>query len=474
MKISYVVLVLSILLAISLVVIIYLLHRPKSTPPHHKGPGDTKVPNYMEQAVKYDPSICHAAMSSCLSNDDSSPDCKLSKTTNVQPFFGYKINLLGTDPTVAGMNCGFTYDGTQVCKKDGKVNNWNDQGRPVWIYFPNTVLDSEDVKNIPYVIYFSFTQWNTTDTSAEYLAQKGYGLFNPDRASNCTLGKPCGDAPMGPLWMQLQLQSFLAAGYAVVLTTMIADDSYIYQETCPPPLKVENNLYNLCWNNGKNPDASYLARIFNDNKNSLFKDNKYEFIPSDPTLGGSALGAKTFHTKMPQLGKECGLIGYSVGAQMVSRCINEFQKPGGVLKGAPEVAVACMVSGGSLHCYEYCNGDSATARGYQKTLCNKQPDSWGPCWNKESLGCCPEGLTEPRYDDPTSKEIHPPVILVQTDFDYYADPRASENYYRAMVDKLKVDGDRAKIIHGLCGNHNLFPSAILPVLTFFQKWLKPL
>jgi hypothetical protein len=467
MKLIHIVVVLSILLAGSVGVIIYLLRKACSK---HllSQPNEDDIPDYMNNAVNYNPSICHAQMSSCLSNDNTNPDCILSKTTQTQAFFGYKINLLGTDPSVKGMNCGFEYDGTQVCKKDGKINNWNDQGRPVWVYFPNTVLYSRDISSIPYVIYFSFTQWNTTDTRAESLAQKGYGLFNPDRASNCTLGNPCGDAPMSPLWMQLQLQSFLAAGYAVVLTTMIADDSYIYQESCPPPLKVEDNLYNLCWNNGKNPDASYLAKIFHENTTSLLGGNQVELIPADPTLGALHPKAKDFYKNNPKLGNECGLIGYSVGAQMVSRCINEFGNINGVLKNAPDVAVACMVSGGSLHCYEYCNGDSTTSRGYQKTICNKQPTDWGPCWNKKSLGCCPEGLTEPRYDDPKNKDRHPPVILVQTDFDYYADPRASENYYRALI-KMKAI---TEIVHGLCGNHNLFPAALLPVLTFFTSNMK--
>ena len=76
-----------------------------------------------------------------------------------------------------------------------------------------------------------------------------------------------------------------------------------------------------------------------------------------------------------------------------------------------------------------------------------------------------------RYEegDPKQKgnyKDHPPVILVQTDFDYYADPRASENYYAKMQ---KEAPGRSQIVRGACGNHDLFPTALLPVLTFFVK-----
>jgi hypothetical protein len=278
---------------------------------------------------------------------------------------------------------------------------------------------------------------------------------------------------MSPIWIQLQLQSFLAAGYAVVLTTMIADDSYMYQETC---LKSDDdNIYNLCWNKGNNPDALYLSALFkliHDKK--LLNNSHVESLPADNTLGTLDPKVKNFLKTPIHLNHlNCGLIGYSVGAQMVSRAINNFgTKNNDNIPYSPQVSVGCMISGGSLHCYEYCNGDTSTLRGYDKNgqkndICLQQPNDWGPCWNPKDLGCCPANLTEPRYDDKSSTESHPPVIMVQTDFDYFADPRASENYYKALKKKTpKVD---VEIVHGLCGNHNLFPSAILPVLSFFKK-----
>ena len=155
---------------------------------------------------------------------------------------------------------------------------------------------------------------------------------------------------------------------------------------------------------------------------------------------------------------ECGLMGYSVGAQMVSRCINEFGTSS--IPNSPKVSVACMISGGSLHCYEYCNSDASTERGPKGKICKKQPINYEPCWSKTTIGCCPKDLTEPRYDnDIKNYKNHPPVILTQTSIDVFADPRASYNYY----EKLQKMGVDTEIITELCGNHNLFPNVVMVV-----------
>lgn len=466
-RITTVILMLILLLCMGL--IIYLVVRVCSSDIGDESYPQNR-PQYLNKLVPYDVSMCQSDLSTCLDTDKQSPNCQLVKSQRTQAFFGYKVNIFGTDPSVKGMNCSFKYQGTQLCKKDGTIHNWNDQGRPVLVYYPNSVLTQRG-GDIPYVIYFSFTQWDTTKMDADSLVKAGgYGLFNPDRVNECTIGSPCGSSPTSAVWLQLQLQSFLSAGYAVVLTTMIGDDSYMYQETCPPPLKSQDSIYNLCWNKGDNPDASYLRALFKLIKSGNLLKSNVEEIPSDPTLGQLASGTKDFLKNPVKLDPDyCGLIGYSVGAQMVSRAINDFGTD--TLPDSPRVSVGCMIAGGSLHCYEYCNGDGTTARGFGNTLCDQQPKDWGPCWNPESLGCCPAGLTEPRYDGKSDpKDQHPPVILVQTDFDYYADPRASENYYRAL---LKIGVKNTQIVHGLCGNHNTFSSAILPVLSFFKKNMQP-
>jgi len=263
------------------------------------------------------------------------------------------------------------------------------------------------------------------------------------------------------------LQTFLAAGYAVVLTTMIGDDSYMYQECAK---NFSSSPYDLCWNGGDNPDARYLNALFTLIEGDKLFENDYDLIPADPVLGSLPMGADSFPKSSVSLNHDsCGLIGYSVGAQMVSRAINDFGNNSTYLPNSPKVDVACMISGGSLHCYQYCNGDSTTVRGPDKSLCKSQPGDFGPCWDKDGLGCCPADLTEPRYDDnPGNYSYHPPVILVQTDFDYFADPRASENYYRTL-NKKSAGAVDTEIVHGLCGDHNLFPAAVVPVLQFFVK-----
>lgn len=453
---------------------------PSPSPPHEKytasSPCDTRI-------VPYDATnLCKAAMSSCH-DVQSGPDCRLPNSTSeeIQPFFGYKVNIYGTDPSVQGKECGFKYTNKRVCSQGPSKNNWNDSGRPVWVYFPNSVLTAQNRSpaSIPYVIYYSFEQWNDKPDFSES-SVSAHGIYSADRGDPCTFGDDCTSSPMPAQWMQLQLQSFLAAGYAVVLTTMIADDSYMYM-TCTEGDK-DTPIYSLCWNDPANPSSSdlhnpdylYLNKLFTLIHNgNLFNPSAgvtVEAIPADPLLGHLDDGASGFiqngTPKVSLSTENCGLIGYSVGAQMVSRSINDFPQH----LYWPNIGAAAMVSGGSMHCYEYCDGDDATPRGINGARCKSQPSSFGPCWNKESLGCCPVDLTEPYYDDPKQKgdyKDHPPVILVQTDFDYYADPRASENYYAKM--QKEAPKDKSQIVRGACGNHDLFPTALLPVLTFFVK-----
>ena len=324
------------------------------------------------------------------------------------------------------------------------------------IYYPSKVItDSTSRTNIPYILFFSFVQWNTYDPANP----TKYGIVSPDKQISCITKNQCDTYNEG--WIHLQLQNFLSAGYAIVMTTMIQDDTYQYLN-CQNSDEAKN-LYNLCWNNGNNPDVPYLTEIFKQiNDKTLMNDTQLIY-------GESLLTPKHRNydpTTLELNTKECGLMGYSAGSQTVSRYINEFGPNSTTVPKSPKVKVGVMISGGSLHCYEYCNGASDTKRGMGKEICDKQPSTFGPCWNKKDVGCCPENLTEPIFDSgkvPYSE--HPPVILVQTYHDVYADPRASYNYYSTLK-KYNVD---TEIVTGLCGNHNLFPNAILRVLMFVTK-----
>lgn len=413
---------------------------------------------------------CTTPYSTCDSPLDSD-NCKLTRPDNIDYYIGYVKFIKNTWQDVKGKVCNFEGgtpgDKDTLCKVKTTENdcpsvgskkycNWNDDGRPLLIYYPSTVITDESSRtNIPYIIFFSFVEWNTYDPANP----TKYGIISPDKQISCITKDECDTYNEG--WIHLQLQNFLSAGYAVVMTTMIQDDSYQY-------LNCQNrdeakNLYNLCWNNGLNPDAKYLTEIFKQiNNKTLMNDTELIYgesllTPKPPGYDPSKLELNT---------TECGLMGYSVGSQTVSRYINEFGPNSTTVPDSPKVKVGIMISGGSLHCYEYCNADSNTERGVGKEICNKQPTTFGPCWNKKDVGCCPENLTEPIFDNgKVPYNQHPPVILVQTPHDIYADPRASYNYYET----LKTHNVDTEIVTGLCGNHNLFPSAILRVLMFVVK-----
>lgn len=400
-----------------------------------------------------------------LLSDNTKGNCNLIRPPNKDFYFGYvkfikntwnKVSKKSCDPLKAtggdkDTNC-IDNDSRCITKGNKKYCNWNDDGRPVIIYYPSSVLNPNvETTNIPYIIFFSFVEWNSYDPTNPIV----FGIVNPDESISCITNNKCD--PYNEGWIHLQLESFLSSGYAVVMTTLIQDDSYQYLN-CQNKTEADN-LYNLCWNNGNNPDATYLTEIFKQiTENTLM--NESELI-----VGKSLAG--NFNPNNLQLNKnECGLLGYSVGAQMVSRCINEFGTFS--IPNSPKVKVACMISGGSLHCYEYCNSDSNTERGPDGKICKKQPSNYEPCWSKSTIGCCPYDLTEPKYDNNVKNyKDHPPVILAQTRLDVFADPRASYNYY----EKLKKMGVDTEIITGLCGNHNLFPNAIIRILMFFKKYM---
>ena len=231
--------------------------------------------------------------------------------------------------------------------------------------------------------------------------------------------------------IQRLLVALTIQGYAVLMTSEWARDSYFYAQCS------SNNPSNICWNDQKNPDLPYMENILTG-------------IHSDTLVDGEKLDYGRI-----------GLFGYSVGAQMVSRCMNEFP----LLKlsdgtSFPKIEAAVMLAGGSLACYNETNNLSP---------CCVAPACPGRCkkTGKACVGwCCPSGVSEPNYDNgilPWSD--HPPVLLLQTEKDEYADIYAWSKYFDTVSNKSgnKVDlyamiagGDR----HGLC------PCQINPIINF--------
>ena len=84
------------------------------------------------------------------------------------------------------------------------------------------------------------------------------------------------------------------------------------------------------------------------------------------------------------------LMGYSVGAQMVSRCINEFpimltaENNTGQTFKFPRIVCCILIAGGSYYCY------SDEVSNDKEQLKN--------CVDPNVRGCCPIGITEMNYD----------------------------------------------------------------------------
>ena len=161
------------------------------------------------------------------------------------------------------------------------------------------------------------------------------------------------------------------------------------------------------------------------------------------------------------------MIGYSVGANFVSRCINEFPFMKTYTNTPfPAINVGVMIGGGSYHCYQYCDGTEIT-----KDTCKNQPkDIYGDCNNSKNkwTGCCPMTLTEYNYDNNILPwKNHPPVILAQTKCDQLADPNGSVYYYK----NLQLHGVPSQLVTSLGNIHNLCPRAIIPILNFVLKYL---
>lgn len=309
-------------------------------------------------------------------------------------------------------------------------------------YYIFTPISKSPSGGFPYVVYYSFIKYDGTNFNKD--SSTNIGINSLDNADVCSKGDKQKCNSTSDIWLQMLFHLFIREGIAVVMTTMIADDSYFYLECDKSNSITKKNsedLYSICWN-GNNPDRPYLEKMFDELHNNTLLDNN-----------------------------RMGIMGYSVGAQMVSRSYNDFplMKTFPNNYSFPKIRVGLMISGGSLHCYQYCNADKKSKlRGPGKYLCNNQPIDYSPCYNKETLGCCPKNLTEPNYDRGKFPwKNHPPTILVQTQFDNFADPNASVRYFNV----LQKHNIPSKLITGKGSNHNLFPSAIIPILDFFSRYL---
>tara|TARA_B100000035_G_scaffold147782_1_gene125999 strand:+ start:95 stop:940 length:846 start_codon:yes stop_codon:yes gene_type:complete len=197
------------------------------------------------------------------------------------------------------------------------------------------------------------------------------------------------------------LETMLGKGYIVISFSSCEDDSNNY-------LPGNGKFCSLYWNDSHSSDGNLLKKLFKEIYCNNFIDENQNTIQFDYN--------------------KCGLLGYSVGAQMVSRCFNEFpimiteQNNTGQSFKFPNIMCGILIGGGSYYCYD----DSVY----------KDPNIKQNCIDPNNRGCCPVNLTELNYDE--EKMIndhkflwknHPKTLLLQSDNDINADPEAAKKYY---------------------------------------------
>ena len=98
-------------------------------------------------------------------------------------------------------------------------------------------------------------------------------------------------------------------------------------------------------------------------------------------------------------------MGYSLGAQMVSRLYNEFPSMTTINNiKFPKISCGIMIAGGTLNCFDDSNPN-----------------------------ICPPNKTEPIYDNGNIWEKHPVTLLFQNIPDSYSDSKATSNYFNTLA-----------------------------------------
>jgi len=193
---------------------------------------------------------------------------------------------------------------------------------------------------------------------------------------------------------QKYLHSQLQEGVAILSLT---ECDYDYGAYLPGKDPKDNNDCTMYWNNEDNSDARYLKELFKNLYCNNFVDENCHKLNID-------------YDNM-------SVLGYSVGAQMVSRVYNNFPTmktnadSSGQLFNFPKIKFGIMIGGGTLFCYSE---------------------------KKNNYNLCPENKTEPIYDNNIVKyDKHPYTLLIQSTKDSFADPLAAKKYYNSFPINLR-------------------------------------
>ena len=292
--------------------------------------------------------------------------------------------------------------------------------RAVAVAYPNT---PEPENGWPYVFAFDFMDVNGNSV--------GWGREMMGGIAEVTLDNSYipNDPETGQLAYMLLKRHIVTSGYALVMISEYIYDTEFNIECTQP------SVDGMCWNNGKNVDADAVRVVFEKIRtNSLVHDVKFDY-------------------------NTMAIMGYSVGAQTVSRMINDFPTMKTSSNASmPTILGGIMIGGGSYHCYEYPT--------------NTPPKNFRPCarWD---MSCCPTDKTEDNYDNGVLSD-HPPMILLQSDKDMYAAWEASLNYFNILSSRntacFRIVGPINQTSN--LGRHGSYICQIPCVIGFLSNYIK--
>ena len=282
-------------------------------------------------------------------------------------------------------------------KQNGQSVNTNK--RAVGITFP---LNYDKNKEYNYIINLDFNidgkssdwfQWDKNKVVGPmYTGYGGYIPMNDQTKLWYTKGQQTGFN-----YLMSLMKNLVNNDCVIIQLSMTERDTYYFSE-CHKGAKTIDNKY--CWSQ-KNPDLNYLKHLFD-----IIKNNQFPIKLNYSNIS---------------------FLGYSVGAQAVSRYINEFPYLKTIIGNKfPEIVSAVLIAGGSYFCYD---DYLYTTKPFKNCIDQNSLKTK----NNEGRGCCPDNIIEQNYHEGKLKwNKHPPVLLVQQSNDFFADPNASIFYFDIM------------------------------------------
>ncbi len=415
---------------------------PSPSPAPAPGPSPSPAPSPAPGPPFNQPKLCRAGLMNNIPGSSLCGSCDCKKSLNAQMSCDElnksilidvrQVKCNTSDPT--GMNDNYKNDCDTYTQYWSYYNVKNPAtGKSKWrasaMAVPKCQVCPDD--GWPVVMYFEF--------------MNSYGY-----AEGWKSNKPGGLQPIGlttksadSAWTTIQatLMGLTSLGYAVLMTSEWVSDAYFYANCNSPDPE------NICWNDGKNPDLSYFNILFSKLYNNELTADKVKFDYN-----------------------RFGMIGYSVGSQMVSRCINDFPN----LKTSdsipfPKISAGVMIGGGTLGCYnDTVNLAPCCIQSTDPENCAGRCVKEGkPCSNY----CCPVGKSEPNYDNGSLKwSEHPAMLLLQTKYDMYADTLAWSKYFDTVNSNSNDTVDMYAIIAGK-NLHGLCPCQVNPLLNFIKHYV---